>query len=606
MSNDSGGDTPFHEQILYERLFRRANDAIVLFNIDDKIIDVNESACRLFGYTREEFLDLTVSDLVPEESRIPGAERIKNELHTHGRRPFETVDIKKDGTRFFAEITNTEVSFAEERYVFSVVRDISARKQLEAELRISEALEKSIIESPASINIWAIDREYRYTFFNNAHREAMHLFWDMEIEIGSSVLNYIKDPEYRDNVKKQYDRLLTGEEFSAIDELAGPEGEKQYFENIGSPIRDNAGVITGATIFTTDITERVRLEQELRDSVALQQSIINSPPDVLIHSIDRNYRYLFFNNAHKRAMEEVWGIGPNLGDNVLELITDPVYREDVRKHFDRALKGDNFCEIDNFIDTKGETKYFECISAPIKDTLGRITGITIFNIDITDRILAEEKIKESLKEKEILLKEIHHRVKNNLQVIISMLNLQISAGGDDTVKTVLSESQNRITSMAMIHEQLYQSESLARINMRDYLSSLVSFVVDSFTTGPSAVSIDLAISEVDLDIDTAIPVGLIVNELVSNSMKYAFKEEEEGALRLILESKDGRYYHLTVEDNGVGLPSNLKRGREGKLGLQMVAALAEQLGGIFTVNNGAQNRGVKASVTFLSEKKQPG
>lgn len=602
MSTDWDKKTPFHEKILYERLFHRTSDAIVLYNIEDKIIDVNESACRLFGYTREEFLDLSVSDLVPEEVRLPGSERIKYELRTHGRKPFETVDLKKDGTRFFVEVTNTEVDFSESGYIFSIVRDITARKKMEAELRISEALEKSIIESPASINIWAIDNEYRYTFFNNAHREAMLLFWDMEIEIGSSVLTYIKDPEYRDKVKKQYDRLLAGEEFSLVDKLAGPEGEKHYFENIGSPIRDNSGVITGATIFTTDITERVRLEQELRELIALQQSIINSPPDVLIHSIDRDYRYLFFNNAHKRAMEEVWGVGPHLGDNVLELITDPVYREDVRKHFDRALKGDNFCEIDHFIDTKGEKRYFECISAPVKNPLGQIIGITIFNIDITERIIAEGKIKESLKEKEILLKEIHHRVKNNLQVIISMLNLQISASGDDTVKTVLSESQNRITSMAMIHEQLYQSESLARINMRDYLSSLVSFVVDSFTTGLSAVSFDFSISEVNLDIDTAIPVGLIVNELVSNSMKYAFKEEDEGALRLTLEAKDDRYYQLTVEDNGVGLPSYLEQGRNGKLGLQMVAALAEQLGGDFTVINGADERGVKATVTFLSEK----
>ncbi len=602
MSTDSGREVPFHEQGIYERLFRRANDAIVLFTIEDKIIDVNESAYRLFGYTREEFLGLTVSDLLPEESRIPGTERIKNELHMNGCKPFETVDIKKDGMRFFVEVTNTEVIFNESSYIFSVIRDITSRKKMEAELRLSEALEKSIIQSPAGINIWAIDKEYRYTFFNNAHREGMRLFWGVQIEIGSSVLNYIKDHKYREKVRKQYDRILQGEEFSLVDELVGPKGEKQYFENIGSPIRDKTNGITGATIFATDITERVRLERELKDLVALQQSIINSPPDVLIHSIDREYRYIFFNNAHKRAMKEVWGVEPDLGDTVLDLIPDPAYREDVRIHFDRALEGDNFCEIDTFIDTRGEKRYFECISAPVKDTLGQIIGITIFNIDINDRILAEEKIKESLKEKEILLKEIHHRVKNNLQVIISMLNLQIAAGGDETVKTVLSESQNRITSMAMIHEQLYQSESLARINMKDYISSLVSFVVDSFTAGPSTVAVDFLISEIDLDIDTAIPVGLIVNELVSNSMKYAFAEGEKGIIRLTLEAKDNRCYQLTVEDNGFGLPSGLEQGRNGKLGLQMVSALSEQLKGSFALTNGPADWGVKASVTFLSEK----
>jgi two-component sensor histidine kinase len=179
-----------------------------------------------------------------------------------------------------------------------------------------------------------------------------------------------------------------------------------------------------------------------------------------------------------------------------------------------------------------------------------------------------------------------------------MLNLQISASGDETIRTVLSESQNRITSMAMIHEQLYQSDSLAGINMHDYLDALIAFIMDSFDAKKKNITVDLSLPGITLDIDTAIPVGLIVNELVCNCMKYAFAKKDGGMITLTLTEEHGKQRSIVVEDNGEGLTPDFDVCNPGKLGLQMVTALAEQLGGTFAIANSSTGSGVRAVVEF--------
>ena len=214
--------------------------------------------------------------------------------------------------------------------------------------------------------------------------------------------------------------------------------------------------------------------------------------------------------------------------------------------------------------------------------------------EMKERALAQEIIRTSLREKEVLLKEIHHRVKNNLQIISSLLNLQSGTSHENS--SALKESQSRIRSMALIHEKLYQSENLSHINFSEYVASLTNYLSRSYILSQN-VTIEIDIKGISLDVDRAIPCGLIINELVSNSLKYAFKDGRTGKLRVGM-SRDGDRYILTVGDNGVGLPPGFDFRESQSLGLQLVTTLVDQIEGtielektagtVFTIRFGEQ------------------
>ena len=197
--------------------------------------------------------------------------------------------------------------------------------------------------------------------------------------------------------------------------------------------------------------------------------------------------------------------------------------------------------------------------------------------EITERRRAEERLEVSLKEKELLLKEIHHRVKNNLQIVSSLLSLQIVSATNEGTSASLKESQNRIRSMALIHEKLYQSSDLAVIDFREYVRSLIVSLARSYVLNP-ALKFEVDIEDVSFDIDTAIPCGLIINELISNCLKYAFPGGAAGNIRVALRRSD-TLYSLTVSDDGVGLPPGFDFQNTVSLGLQLVITLTGQLNG---------------------------
>ncbi|MGC9347988.1 MAG: histidine kinase dimerization/phosphoacceptor domain -containing protein [Anaerolineae bacterium] len=198
--------------------------------------------------------------------------------------------------------------------------------------------------------------------------------------------------------------------------------------------------------------------------------------------------------------------------------------------------------------------------------------------EIAERERAERRLKASLHEKDTLLQEIHHRVKNNLQVISSLLKLQSRTVQDPMTLQVLKESQNRLRSMALIHERLYQSENLARIDFAEYLQSLTRYLVRSYRSTSGPVALGFQMESVPLSIERAVPCGLIVNELVSNALKYAFPDGRPGKVEVGLSRANG-HVRLSVRDDGVGLPEDLDIDKLESLGLQLVHMLTGQLGG---------------------------
>ena len=199
--------------------------------------------------------------------------------------------------------------------------------------------------------------------------------------------------------------------------------------------------------------------------------------------------------------------------------------------------------------------------------------------DITERKLAEERIMAALKEKEILLKEIHHRVKNNLQVVASMLHLQAGYIKDREARTLFEESQKRVESMAILHEKLYKAEDLARIDFREYVVDLSGNLMALNADKPGQIEMKLDIEGVILDVNNSIPCGLIINELVSNALAHAFPDGRKGEINISMNSSNDTRIRLSVTDNGTGFPEELDFRNTASLGMQLVNSLVSQLEG---------------------------
>ncbi|MGD9374734.1 MAG: histidine kinase dimerization/phosphoacceptor domain -containing protein [Anaerolineae bacterium] len=215
--------------------------------------------------------------------------------------------------------------------------------------------------------------------------------------------------------------------------------------------------------------------------------------------------------------------------------------------------------------------------------------------EITERKAIEAQITASLAEKDVLLKEIHHRVKNNLQVISSLLYLQSRQIRDPVNAEMFEESRHRVRSMALVHERLYQAPDLARVDFAEYVRSLISYLYQSYSVALDRVQVDVKVEPVDLGIDIAIPCGLILNELVTNALKHAFPPDSAGRIDVAFHHCDPDTFQLIVGDSGVGLPAGQEVWRDGSLGLQLVRTLVEQLGGSLHLDSG---QGTRFSITF--------
>ena len=209
-------------------------------------------------------------------------------------------------------------------------------------------------------------------------------------------------------------------------------------------------------------------------------------------------------------------------------------------------------------------------------------------LDLTERKRTEQVLTASLKEKEILLKEVHHRVKNNLQIIYSLINLQSNSISDKNVLDIFKVSQNRIKSMALIHEKLYRQNNLSMVNFTEYLSDLASSLAYSYGIETSHIEFKLNTQQVFLNIDLAVSLGLCVTELITNCFKYAFPDRRRGEICLDLNFYDNHKMILSIKDNGIGLPDSFDFKKKDSLGLKLVSSLVEQHHGLLKIDtNGA-------------------
>ena len=371
------------------------------------------------------------------------------------------------------------------------------------------------------------------------------------------------------------------------------EGDKgvEYVEVHHAPII-REGKIFAIQIIGRDITERKKAEKALIESKknlhnlnTYLEAIINASPFAIVDLYPDGRVKSLWNPAAEsifgwKKMEVLGKPLPFLNEN-----KQIKYENIISNVLSGEFKSDLELECAR---NDGEMIYTMMATAPLLNVDNNIQGIMATFADISDMIMAEKQIKASLEEKEVLLREIHHRVKNNLQIISSLMSLQSEYTQEPETLKMFQESKNRIRSMALIHEKLYQSEDMAHINFGEYLKSLVEMLSSFHKEKRNDVDVCLNCDNVFLEIDTAISMGLIVNELVSNCFKHAFPSETRGIIEISLFTVPEGYL-LEVADDGVGLPDNFVLENTNSLGLLIVQTLTMQLKGSLEIekDNGA-------------------
>ena len=363
-----------------------------------------------------------------------------------------------------------------------------------------------------------------------------------------------------------------------------------HVEVATSPLRDASGQITAVIEICRDITERKNAEEAIREIQERLVTVLDGL-DAIVYVADLETDEILFINKYTREL---------FGD-VCGMIC--------RQAFQSGQTGPcGFCSSAGLLTSEGEPReictweynnttngrWYYVQDREIRWVDGRMVRLAIAT-DITRRKEAEERIKASLVEKELLLREIHHRVKNNMQVISSLLDIQSGYVTDKVVSEMFSKSRDRIRTMALIHEKLYGSKDMTKIDFGEYLRDLMDYIYNLYATDPEAIALKINVGAVRLDINTAVPLALIVHELFSNALMHAFSPGGEGKIRIDLFPDEVGKFTLIVADNGVGFPTGVDPMKPESLGMQLVNTLVRQIKGKIEIN---RSSGTEFKITF--------
>ncbi len=552
------------------KVFAAVPEALVVSRLaDGRILDVNDNWPVVMGYDRDEAVGKTSLELDLFADPVDRDRAIAAAAGQHRLRDFGLRIRRKSGELRDAVISTDFLEVGGEPLLLTVIQDVTERRRAESALRESEEKLRLFIEhAPAALAMF--DRDMRYL--------AVSRRWMGDYGLGERDVigrsHYEIFPEIGEDLRKIHRRGLAGEVIRVEeDRFERADGSVQYLRWEMRPWNDSAGGVGGIVIFSEDITGRKLAELALRESEARFRSLIELAPEAVFVQSDGRFLYL---NAAMVGLVGASKPEDLLGKEYIERIA-PDHHETVRRRIQAQRETGSPAPLMDmeYLRLDGTRVPVETTAVPIRYE-GRDAHL-VFVRDITERKRAEEALKGSLREKETLLREIHHRVKNNMQVISSLLNLQAGHIRDESALRTLKEGQNRIRSMALIHEKLYQSPDLSTIDFASYLRSLAHYLFQFFRIDPDQVRLETELEEIRLDINSAMPCGLLVNELVSNALKHAFPGGRKGVVRIGLKRRPEGRVELRVEDDGVGLPPGVDFLSAPSFGLQIVSLLASQL-----------------------------
>jgi PAS domain S-box-containing protein len=397
-----------------------------------------------------------------------------------------------------------------------------------------------------------------------------------EEELNEKDIFQFVSPEHKDKYRAFLDQIATSGNSRSIEMETLPRTENNvvdrgWYSCTGYPIKNESGKTESILLVSKNTTKEKLQSMEILNKEEKLYAILNNTNDVIL-SIDRDYRLTEFNSVFSRMIEKGYGIKALMGTSVLDYI-DPNKHHHLKAIYTKVFEGEIANDVESFETISGLKVYNETSYHPIRNFQQEITGISIFSKDITHRILNEQKLKKALKEKEVLLAEIHHRIKNNLALVSSMLQLKEITLENQDAKQALSDSRKRIRSTALVHEMLYRTDSFNHVVLHEYLTELFN----NLNTNP-AICLELRGATPVFDLDRALPFGLMMHELMMNSFKHSFKEKNEGRLEVefIL---DKALLQVEYCDCGGDFPESVNFNDTTSTGLMLIHTLAEQLNG---------------------------
>ncbi|MEG4944438.1 PAS domain S-box protein [Microcoleus sp. F4-D5] len=547
-----------------------------------RVTKANDALIAQYGGTREEFIGRTLYSFLSHN--LTGGREIIREFFDAGRIHVENDNRKFDGTLIWVECDYICIYDFHSRIVgyFGVQRDISERKKTEAALKESEERFRQLAENIKSV-FWMVDVQPQEIIYISPGYEKIWGRSSTDLYAYGRFFAESIHPEDRDRIIATFTKKIESEEEIEY-RIVRPDGEIRWIRDRAFPIRNQAGQVYRIVGIAEDISEGKQAEKTIRESEERFRQLAENIQDSfwLMSAEFTDLLYL------SPAYEHIWGRSHE------ELYAEPlkmmewVHPEDkhlLEEAMGRVLQGESTSTEYRIFRPDGTMRWVCDRAFSIYDESGNIYRIAGIGEDISDRKFTEARIQAALREKEVLLKEIHHRVKNNMQVISSLLQLQAQYIEDEATLALFEESQTRIDSMALIHEQLYQSEHLDRIDLLPYVENLVANLYQSFGGGNTSIQFNLNVDPICLNIETAIPCGLIINELVSNSLKYAFSPSSVGEININFYEIGTQQFNLTIQDNGRGFPANFDVENTETLGLRLVRMLACQLDGTIAIDS---------------------
>ncbi|MEG3938129.1 MULTISPECIES: PAS domain-containing sensor histidine kinase [unclassified Microcoleus] len=568
----------------YRNLVETSQELIWSIDIQGILTFVNTAAKRIYGYDPPEMIGRRFTEfLVPQQNsrqiEIFAELLARTSLQQQTpNSPYEIEQVRKDGSPVHLRV-NSIINQGENGAILGLcgtATDISDRKRSEAALQEATDQLRAVLDAVPGLISW-IGSDLRYIGVNQHLATSFQL--SPESFVGQEINFLDKGSAFGELIRNFFDSS-SRQIWQEIDiEING--NTRNYLIVAQKYHQGTAAVSVGI-----DITDRKRAEAQKTELIASLQeserklrSLYEATSDAVMlldeqEFFDCNVATLrIFGCSNKK---QFYGKKPSEFSPQFQPSGQDSYSLAAQR-ISTAMQAGS-CRFDWVHKRLDGSEFPAEVLLNVMEINGRKVIQAVVR-DITDRKRDEDRIKASLAEKEVLFKEIHHRVKNNLQVISSLLKLQSRYIKDSRVTEMLKESQNRVMSMALVHEQLYQSKDFSNINFAEYIQNLAHNLFQAYETHAESVKLRTNIAPCSMNIDEAVPCGLIINELVTNALKYAFEGEIAGTINIDFSLENDRVCVLTVSDSGVGFPQDLDYRNARTLGLRLVGSLVKQIRG---------------------------
>jgi PAS domain S-box-containing protein len=616
-----------------EALFRNAMEYAVIGNAlvapDGRWLKVNRSLCTMLGYSEDEFLKVDFQMVTHPDDLESDLEYVRQmlagEIETY---QMEKRYIHKQGHLVWALLSVSLVhnSPGEPLYFISQIQDISVRKQAELALQKSEQRLKEA-EQSAKLGHWELDLKKNSLYWSD---EVFRIFGLNPTSFKATYEAFLEviHPDDREYVNKTYsDSLKNKKKYNIIHRLKLKDGAEKYVEETCKTEYDDQGAPLRSIGTVQEITDYVQTQKEIVRKTELLEAINSVFQETLTCESEEDFAYTCITVAEKITGSQVGFIGELNEKGLFDTITYGDLKwgicqmpesKAIRLSKDMQIRGiwaqtiitgksqivNEPASFPERVGTpEGHPQLTSFLGVPLTSsgkTIGMIGlankkgGYVTTDVESVEALSfafvealmhkrAEQGLKKSLQEKDSMLSEIHHRVKNNMNVIVGLLNLQSRKIEDLPSIIALQSCVKRIHSMALVHEKLYQSKDFTNINIRDYIETLVHELAYSYGRSKE-IKTNINVSEISIHIETAIPLGLIINELMTNATKYAFPEGRKGYIKISLIQLKENFYELIMQDNGIGIPKDINMETVETLGLKLVHLLTKQLNGKISIN----------------------